>query len=405
MKRPSPASLKKVNAENLVALGAERLAQILVGVAETRPEVKRRLRMELAAEQGAEHLWPEIDRRLNSLSTSRSKVSWRQRPTFVRDLDSLRAQIAERLADLDRPAALDRLWLFMDLAKRLGARVKDRDGEMAAVFARAAADLGRLASEADAQAMADAIARNPMAWAEWAPATVAAAPPGMAAAALRALAAKEGATPGWMPVLRLLADAAGDIDAFRATFPAQALKVPANAAEVARRLLAAGQLDKAARVLDAGRSPAAAADFDWESAWIAWLEASGRREEAQAARWASFERTLSVERARDFTRDLDDFDDVEAETRAFAVAAKAADPTRALRFLMAWPALAEAGRLIQARADEIDAPADEAEAWAARLRPRNPEAALTLLRRAAAAAFRRRDFKTADRLSAEADAY
>ena len=69
MKRPTVASLKRVTAENLVNLGADRLAEILVAVADTRPEIKRRLRMELAAEQGADHLAVEIDKRLASLLT------------------------------------------------------------------------------------------------------------------------------------------------------------------------------------------------------------------------------------------------------------------------------------------------------------------------------------------------
>lgn len=93
---------------NLAALGAERLAEILVAAAANWPELKRKLRMELAAAQGADHLLTEIDKRLGSLETSRSKVSWRQRPTFVRDLDGLRILIAGRLAGLDGSAALDR---------------------------------------------------------------------------------------------------------------------------------------------------------------------------------------------------------------------------------------------------------------------------------------------------------
>jgi len=59
MKRPTVASLKKVSPENLAALGVERLADILMAAAEARPELKRRLRMELAAEQGADHLAPK----------------------------------------------------------------------------------------------------------------------------------------------------------------------------------------------------------------------------------------------------------------------------------------------------------------------------------------------------------
>jgi hypothetical protein len=60
--------------------------------------------------------------------------------------------------------------------------------------------------------------------------------------------------------------------------------------------------------------------------------------------------------------------------------------------------------MIERRGADIQAEPEAAELWAARLRRRFPKAAQTLLRSAAAAAFRRRDFKTCDRLSAEAEA-
>ena len=147
MKRPTAASLKKVTPENLARLGAERLAELLVVAAENRPELKRRLRMELAADQGAEHLLVEIDRRLDLIGGSRSRVSWRQRHAFVRDLEALRALIAGRLAELDPPAAADRALRFLGLGRRVYARVRDKEGRVAAVFERAAADAGRLIAE------------------------------------------------------------------------------------------------------------------------------------------------------------------------------------------------------------------------------------------------------------------
>ena len=106
MKRPTVASLKRVNAENLKALGAQRLADMLIAAAAGRPELKRHLRMELAAAQGAEHLAVEVDKRLGALETSQSKVSWRQRQSFVKGFEGLRALIAGRLAELDPPMAL-----------------------------------------------------------------------------------------------------------------------------------------------------------------------------------------------------------------------------------------------------------------------------------------------------------
>jgi hypothetical protein len=260
------------------------------------------------------------------------------------------------------------------------------------------------------------LVRNPYAWSDWLPRIMARAPEGLAKAALRRMTEK-GAAAAWAPLVRQLADAAGDVDAFKATFTVAALRDPLAAAEVARRYLAAGGLEEAGRLLQAtapakgesrgiiGRAPLAAEpDFEWESVWIDYLEQSGKLEAAQAARWASFERTLAPVRARAFTAQLGDFDDVEAEGRAFAHAAAHRDAQLGLAFLMDWPALPEAARMIEARADEIDPAAEQAEQWAAKLRARYPAAAHRLLRRAAAAALRRRDLKTCDRLTQEADA-
>jgi hypothetical protein len=48
------ASKKSVNAENLAALGAQRLAAILMDLAEHDAETKRRLRLELAGQAGGD---------------------------------------------------------------------------------------------------------------------------------------------------------------------------------------------------------------------------------------------------------------------------------------------------------------------------------------------------------------
>jgi hypothetical protein len=414
-KRPTVASLKKVTPENLQRLGTERLAEILAQVAAARPELKRRLRMELAAEQGAEHLAVEIDRRLGSLETSKGKVSWRQRGAFVRDLEALRVLIADRLAEQDADGARARMWQLLGAQRRLAGRTRDKDGSLAAVFARASGDLGGLLSRGDSAsggaALAEAIASDPLGWGGRLDDLLAQVSPELAHVALVRLSADARASASWLPILRRLADATGDADAYRATFTDQALKDPSVAAEVANRLVAAGRVDEAGKVLAAAQPKAGVLkrapepDYDWESAWIAWLDAAGRGDEAQAQRWASFERTLSAERARDFTRRLADFEDVEAEQKAFELAAAHPDVETGLRFLIDWPALAEAARMIQARADALGevSPA-AAEAFAARLRVRFPEAAHGLLRKAAAAAFRRREFATCDRLTAEAEA-
>jgi hypothetical protein len=106
-----------------------------------------------------------------------------------------------------------------------------------------------------------------------------------------------------------------------------------------------------------------------------------------------------------FTRTLSDFDDVEAEERAFQHAATYPDLRRAIRFLMDWPALPQAAALIEARAGGLGALlGPDAEAWAERLRARQPKSASILMRVAATAAFRRKDRETGERLMQEAEA-
>lgn len=420
MKKPTVASQKKVTPENLAKLGAERLAEIVYAAALSRPELKRRLRMELAAEQGVEHLAPEIDKRLASLETSRSKVGWRQKGAFIRDIDGTRGLIVSTLAGLDRPGAVARLWRLLALFRSVARRSRDKDGQLAAVFEVVAGDLGAMLRDEDvdeaAGTLAEAIRAEPLAWAIWIEALLRDAPKDLADLTLRALSEGADLPSGALGAVRRLADASGNVEAYRATFTGSALKTPGVAADVAMRLLARGRVEEASDVLTLAapkfRTPNArdaavdgqGPDFEWESAWIEMLDQAGRGSEAQEARWRSFERTLSVERARAFTKRLDGFDDMEAEEKAFAFAAAHGDAAAALRFLMDWPALGQAARMIEARPDELAPDAEDAEAWAGKLVVRYPAAAGKLLRLAAAVAFKRRQLATAQRLTAEAEA-
>ena len=396
-----------------MGLGAERLAEILADVADTRVDLKRRLRMELAAQEGAGPLAVEIDKRLTAFETSRGKITWRAGPAFIRDLDALRDLVVARLAPLDASAATERLWRFMAAAPQSYRRYRERNGELEAVFEHAADDLGELlapmAVGPTSATLVEVLTSNPSGWKVWLPALLRRTPKALAEDALQVMSERRGAVPGWITLVRQLADAAENVDAYAATYEVAATAAPHVAVELARRYLAAGRVEEAGAVLARSapkpdrRGRLAEPDGDWETLWIEFLEATGRAEDAQAVRWASFERTLSAERARDFIRRLADFDDVAAEAKAFNHAVGYRGFEKGLAFLMAWPALPEAARMIEHRSDEVDVAPDQAELWAARLRRRFPKAAHLLLRRAAAAAFRRRDFKTCDRLSAEAE--
>jgi hypothetical protein len=148
------------------------------------------------------------------------------------------------------------------------------------------------------------------------------------------------------------------VDAFIGQYDEKTRKVPKIAAEIARRLLAAGRTKEAWRAIEAaepGRSSGwDGPDLDWEDARIGVLQALGRAEEAQAARWSCFERALSAEHLRAYLKRLPDFEDVEAEERALDYVRSFKDPLQALAFLVSRPALDRAAALVLGRAHELD---------------------------------------------------
>ena len=62
-----------------MALGPERLAVILVELADGNAEVKRCLRLELAAQEGGDSIAAEIGKRITALRSARSFVDWQKR--------------------------------------------------------------------------------------------------------------------------------------------------------------------------------------------------------------------------------------------------------------------------------------------------------------------------------------
>jgi hypothetical protein len=395
-KRPSTAK-KTVSAPNLAALGADRLAALLVEAAATDPGLKRRLRMELAADVGAADLAFEIDKRLTAMAGSRARVSWRKRPALINDLRSLLRVITDRLAPLDVRLALDRLVAWFDLYPGLTVRVSDAKGELPLLFDAATADLAAVASSAGPDVagpvLGEALSTRLNQWASWIGRGAHALDPVLARRLLRDLGRGPKPTGRLALVVRKLSDRSGDLDAWIHSIPEDDARKPEVGGEIARRLAVAGRAVEGRAALEAsrtaisskgrwgGRVGAAEPPPDaWSAAEIAVLEAEGQSEEADEARWARFERTLSAEDLRTFIARLPDFEDVVATDRAFELASIHPDAMRGLAFLMGWPALREAAALIEARAGEIRGAHDDVPLWAARLAGRHPVAAVVLLR-------------------------
>jgi hypothetical protein len=387
------ASKKTLNAGNLEELGAARLAALLIEIGDGNAAVKRRLRLELAGAESPAALAKEIRKRLATIARSRTFVDWQNRKPLVNDLEAQRRTIVEQVAKRLPTEGLDLMWRFLDLANSVFARCDDSSGTVIGIFHNAVADLGRVAqaTKPDPTQLADqvfgALTRNDYGQFDG---LIQALQPALGATGLEHLkqrmialkaepvrrpAAKDRKVIGWGSggalyadeiaersrvstvrwVLQEIADAQGDVDAFIAQYDEQVRKVPNIAAGIALRLLAAGRVDEAWRTIEATEHRQAAWPvFEWDDARIEVLDALGRGDEAQSARWLCFERSLSARHLRDYLNKLPDFNDVEAEDRALAYAERCDSAIQAVWFLVSWPSLDRAANVVIQRVKELD---------------------------------------------------
>ncbi len=380
------ASKKTVTPDNLAALGAERLAAILIELADSDAEIKRRLRLELAAEEGGDSIAAEIGKRITALRSARSFIDWQKQRDFVRDLDLQRAMIADRVAATRADLALDLMWRFLDLAEPVINRVDDSNGSVGDVFRSACEDLGAIAVRAkpDPAVLADrvcaALLANDYGVYDGLVPVMLPALGDAGAAHLRSrlvqvlaerskAGGRDGRADAARRALQDIADGQGDVDGYIALVPASERSNPHAGAEIGRRLLAASRAAEALAVLEFARPKRQAvratdrdalyfagygANSAWEEAYIKALDGTGQQEQAQRLRWAAFEERLSSTHLRVYLKRLPDFEDVEAEDRAMQHALGFGSFSSALNFFLEWPAQAYAARLVMARAPEID---------------------------------------------------
>lgn len=415
-------SRKSVNAANLEALGAERLAALLMEAADEDAALKRRLRMELAGEVGADHLGAEIAKRLATIEGRRSRIHWRKYRAFVRDLDVLRGMIAGALATQDPKLALDMMWRFLGLSHGIFRQTEDGRGQIGEVFRTAVEDAGAIAAAAGpdpasvAERLVELIEDDDAQVLGELPVALLPSLDMLGVAVVRArletaLSGQKRPRGALRRAVQLAADAQGDVEGFIATIPEPETHQPPAGAEIARRLLKAGRREDALAALARSAPPTRGRTLlpgvqAWEDVFLDALEADGQTELAQETRWAAFEKRLATDRLRAFLKRLPDFDDVEAEDRAMSVARTYAGFTDALRFFTEWPAAAEAAALVVARSNEIEPHrAEVLEPAAALLSARHPLAATVLLRAMIADTLRwaRADrYRDAERQLAEA---
>jgi hypothetical protein len=359
-----------LNAKNLEALGAARLAELLIQLCEGNNASKRLLRLALAEQKGPVEMARELRKRLASIARADSLLDDRQRDELVRELERQRQAICGPIAAHDADLAVDLLWEVLELSGGLIERCDDRDAVLRDWFHQASTALGQvaLAARGKPQNLADqvyaAVVSN--SYGQFDPIVRDLGPAlgseGLAHLRLRLESLRQRssgtATAKSQPDLIVsiamldIADALGDAEAYLVEYRdhnPEALTVPAIAAKVATRLTKAGRAEQALTLLQAAdptlRRRRTGAEA-WCDARLDALEVLGRGDEAQAQRWDFALMELSSRHLRDYLKRLPAFEDMPAEEKALDLVAEHDDLEEALWFLLHWPEPHRAARLV-----------------------------------------------------------
>lgn len=404
-------STTSVTLANLERLGAARLAALLMDQGKRDRAFRERLALAVAAEAGAEELAEQIERRLISIShlTRRTRLGEAREREIEHEIASLRDVIVEGVAPELPGRAIDLLRRFIATGPAMLSLASDSQS-LAAAFDKAEDDLSRLWARHPPRDIGEVV--------DWVigrieqdrerAINIRPYEGALGKEGLRLLADRIGAAFSVLPreavgqrwahtigrhydsrvramvlrqILRQVADALGDVDALIAVeseFHPTEIDAPA----IAQRLLAAGRAEDALTWLDDPRFERVTRNAT--ALRLETLEALGRRDDAQALRLSTFERTLEVPLLRDYLKRLPDFTDADAEKRVIARVADHRSAGEALTFLTAWPAPDAAAALVVARLAELKpVPPDALLDAAMRLRESHPAQAVALIRAAA----------------------
>lgn len=394
----SPWHGKPLNKKNLVELGADVLAELLLEAVKGDAARQRRVRMVLSADQSPQEAAADVRKRFASIRRSVSFISWKTRKKFAKELTDLIKLIETRIGSDSPDLAFEFLWELLHLAPGIHERTDDSNGLIGDVMDDAMEAMVQLSPKINkdpidlAEMIFDALRDN--GYGEFDHVVPALAEPlgRSSLERLKALAEEMCAAPlteaqleiydfvsdperqkelaldrrdhTAKMILQDVADLQGDVDAWLARYTAEQFTYHTIAPDAAGRLLAAGRAEEALQVvenaLDLDTHDSAWCDTpELDEAHFACLEALGLEDDLRRALWARFERCLCPDALRRLLKRLPDFDDAEAEDRALEVVLSFTPIEAGLAYCLSWPDLALAAQLVLSRSAEIDGDAYE----------------------------------------------
>ncbi len=380
-----------INEEALAKLGVANLAVLIVDEAGRNPTFRKLVTAKLAAAKGPEAVAGVIDKRLASLERTKGFVDWPKAKEFAADLANTVAIIASEIGGVDTDGAVDRLVRFLMTSKQVLNRTDDSSGRIQSIYGDAASALAELAAKVGDDrkpSLPDrfhelAVSDEYDFFSEIMPKIVAVLPRAAVDSwdaklekEIRSLGPIGKEDRDWerqiqanriIGLRQAIADQRKDVDAFISLERSRSAHRIDRMA-IGERLLDAGRFGEALEsVRPAGHGAQVRSSHDEDLARIGVaddsdldrtrlevriLQAMGDKAAAQALRWRAFETTLDAGLLRDHIAHLADFDEFDVLDRAFAHASSFALKYSALVFLLKWPRLELAARLVLDRREQ-----------------------------------------------------
>ena len=130
--------------EALTALGAAKLARLVLDEAERSAPFRRLVSAALAGQKGPDAIAGIVDRRLSALEKARGFIDWVRARAFRDDLATTVAVICDELGEASPVMALDRLLRFIATHESVFERIDDSSGRIQNVYDQAITAAGAL---------------------------------------------------------------------------------------------------------------------------------------------------------------------------------------------------------------------------------------------------------------------
>ena len=135
-----------LNAKVLLALGPERLVELLLELAEGDPAIKRQLKLAVATGSSAQDAAAQLRQRLATIQRARTFLEREQRKAMVKELTGQLEAITGPIAKGEPAIALELLWAFLALGENVLGRCDDSSGMVGDIFREAMRRLGARAT-------------------------------------------------------------------------------------------------------------------------------------------------------------------------------------------------------------------------------------------------------------------